>query len=76
MISQEKLRQSLNKNELYEFMIGESGYAYPNPYADMPTNPHDVFDSFKNYYSQTKSNSVWEKYCDNVLKMSVHPDYA
>jgi hypothetical protein len=72
----ERLRQSIERKEVYEYMIGRNGYSYPNPYADMPTNPHDVFDSFKAMYSQSKAISVWKTCLENVVRMSADTEYS
>lgn len=72
----DKLKKALPKGELFEYMVGEKGYAYACPYADTPTYDEAVFVSINEYYEQTKDSSIWQKFEAEWLNMSASPDYS
>ncbi|MCB2377403.1 hypothetical protein LGH70_07415 [Hymenobacter sp. BT635] len=72
----DKLQQALGKGELFEYMVGENGYAYRNPYADMPTYPAEVFGSVVSYFDMTGNTSVWADFDASLLVLSADNEYS
>ena len=75
-IRADKLKQALAKGELFEYMVGEKGYAYRNPYADMPTYPAEVFGSVVSYYNTSGDDSVWPYFDASLAALSADEEYS
>jgi hypothetical protein len=72
----DKLKKALRKGELFEYIVGEKGYAYVCPYADTPTYDEAVFVSINEYYEHTKDSSIWQKFEAAWLAISANPHYS
>ena len=70
------LRKALAKRNLLAYMIGDKGYEYVCPYADVPTYHEEVFDSIIGYVTESKDYNVWNNFISCLLKISVDPTYS
>lgn len=70
----ELLKEAIVKGELTEFMTGAvKKYYFACPYDDMPTDPEQVFDAIKEYYSETNSNTIWAEFQNALIEMTKDP---
>ena len=54
---------ALAANELNEFVLGSNEkYRLICQYEELPTDPDQVFDAFKNYFNETKDHNIWIKF--------------
>lgn len=66
--------KAFENQELYEYLVGEKGYAISNPYADTPTDPSQVFFSLKPYLNSNEDNMNQFLAC--LLRVSEEAEYS
>lgn len=71
------LNEAIANNELSEFIMGSNKkYYLVCQYADMPTDPDQVFDSFKEYYQRTNDASIWVSFENEIVNLNTTSDGA
>lgn len=71
------LSEAIANNELSEFIMGSNKkYYLLCQYADMPTDPDQVFDSFKEYYQLTNDESIWVSFENEITNLNKVSDGA
>ncbi|MGB3947170.1 MAG: hypothetical protein WBM13_04250 [Bacteroidia bacterium] len=71
------LSEAISNNELSEFIMGSNKKYYLScQYADMPTDPDQVFDSFKEYYQLTNDESIWVSFENEIANLNKVSDGA
>jgi hypothetical protein len=71
-----KLREAVEKGELFEYMVGENGYEYVSRDADVPTEDQVVFASIVALYRETKDDSIWKYFQATWLAISTDATYS
>jgi len=67
----EILKIALDRNEFGLFLTGDkTEYYLVCPYADMPTDPDQVFDSIKEHYTVFNNADIWSKFQNEILVMT------
>lgn len=73
----ELLKEAIANNELTEFIMGSTKkYYLVCQYADMPTDPDQVFDSFKEYYQLTNDKNIWASFENEITNLNKISDGA
>lgn len=68
-INMNKLKLALEKDELYNFLTGNKAeYYIACKYADMPTDPDQVFDTIKNYSNEHQG--IWMDFQKTLIKLT------
>lgn len=61
---------AIQSNELFDFLNGNNKkYIIDCPYADMPTNPDQVFDAIKDYNQRKPNSNIWNAFENELFKM-------
>jgi len=67
----ELLKDAIFNNEMADFILGSNKkYYLACPYADMPTDPDQIFDAFKEYYLETNNTEIWNSFEEEIIKLS------
>lgn len=70
------LEQALKEHEFYNFITGDSKYSFTCQYANMPTDPHQVFDVILKYYNQSDDKRILQDFIFQIIVMSNDKDYS
>lgn len=71
-----KLREAIDRGELFEYMVGENGYEYVSRDADVPTEDQVVFASIVALYRETKDVGIWKYFQVTWLAISTDATYS
>ena len=65
----ELLKTAISKDELNDFLTGlKKEYYLVCPYADMPTDPDQVFDLIKRFDLEYPSSEIWMKFENEIIE--------
>jgi hypothetical protein len=67
----ELLKEAIFNNEFFEFIVGSNKkYYLACPYAEMPTDPDQVFDAIKEYYKVSNDQNIWLSFEKGMIKLN------
>jgi hypothetical protein len=66
---------ALEKDELYEFIIGKGEYYMAERLAEMPTSISMVFLSIQKYYQTTLNRDIWLLFEKAIIKLCEDPSH-
>lgn len=72
----ELLEKAISDKDLLSFLIGKDEYYFVCPYADMPTNPHDVQEAIIEYYKIKQDKIILKLYVDSIITLSLKDEMS
>jgi hypothetical protein len=67
----ELLKEAISRDELTDFFLGSKNeYYLVCPYADMPTDPDQVFDAIKEYDLEFPNSEIWIMFEYEIINIS------